>query len=273
MSRGRGVSLLEILVAVLVLGIVGTAIITGLIHMAREVDTTSDYTLSLLLSQKVLEEMLQSVNENSFADLELKEGAGQRAPIAGGAQPYFAALEDTAEPWGRLDPGRDLAIDARDQVLQRFCGEFALVYSVTDRGVPELPGNPKHLLDIALTYATPGPAGSPRTFTMPAVLAKPVIAPETVPWIVQDADRLDQAIRMQIYPLMTRQTLVQAVPAVRGDLGAVRDLGAILTSTNYALVMLADVDTRIAPLAAAVPADPTAPTTLPLDDLVQLARL
>jgi prepilin-type N-terminal cleavage/methylation domain-containing protein len=267
----RGVSLLEVLVGMAILAVAGIAVIGALRQSAKEVDTTSDYTLALGLSQRLVEETLQSVLDNPHLESGSPYWGGARAQIKEGGHARFRAVEDTAPPYGRLEARTDLAVDPRDANLFRMYREFSLSLQTGDERVTELEGAPPHLLDVDITLDCPGVKDAQRTFMVPILLAKPQISPEHAPPVAQDLPGLDAAIRTAFFPASVATSLELAVSTAGADLSLVRDLGSIVVVLQTAAEDLAKLDRDIALRATATSALP--PTPEKAVELMALGRL
>ena len=265
----RGVSLLEILVGMTILSVAGIAVVAALRQSAQEVDTTSDYTLALGLAQRLVDESLQASLDNPHLSATSAHWGSGRQLIRDGGHPRFAALEDTAAPWGRLDAGPDVAVDARAENLFRLYRDFGLTLAPKDATVPDAPGAPPGLLDISITLDCPGVKDA-RTFTTPFLLARPQVAPEHAPPVAQDRPGLDDAIRRAFYPDTTGGTLERAVGTADADLALVRDLGAIVVVLRTASDGLDALDRDIANAKTALAKPGAAPG---FADWMALARL
>lgn len=228
MIRRRGMSILEALVGMVILGVSGTAVVAALRQSAREVDTTSDATLAMGLSQRLLEESLQGMQDNPHLGPGAPWWGTGKAPIRERGHVRFQGLEDTVAPWGRIEGDRDLAIDGRDPSLFRLYRDFDLDLSVRDQAPAPGSSAPSHLLDVSIQFECPGPKSTPRTFKVPFLLARAQIAPEQAPPVAQDLPGLDEAIRKAFYPSASLTSLPAVVSSLNADLVIVRDLGSIV---------------------------------------------
>ena len=70
--KRRGFSFLEILMAVAILAVTGLAVVGALSSSAREVKTTGEYSLSMFLSQKITEDLIQSSSENVWVSIPVR---------------------------------------------------------------------------------------------------------------------------------------------------------------------------------------------------------
>jgi hypothetical protein len=252
--KRAGVSLIEVLVAAAILTAVGAAFLTALTHTAREMRATSDLSLSLFLAQKVVEDVIQAGHENAHASDALRELDGQRLPVTSLANPFFGVIEDVAAPYGKLVPGGDLGIDRRDPALHRHYGEFELTIRVSDRGVTALPGAPALLDEVRISYDSGGALAGSRSITLAIHVVKASIAPVPTPKIAQDLAGMDDAIRRVLYlNAPGSPDLVRFAAEAQADLAAVRDVGAIVVVSSYALSLMSALEAEITTLSAALP--------------------
>jgi type II secretory pathway pseudopilin PulG len=246
--RRAGMSILEILVGMVILAVAGMAVIGAMRQSAREVDTTSDHTLSLFLSQKEMEEALQAVHENTYIDTTPGSWGGPRASIKDRGHPHFVALADTEAPFGRLE-GTDIAIDQRDEALYRMFRDFSLSVEATEVGIAELGGTDKHLFDLSITTDCPGiKNGSSRFFSLPLLVPKPLIGPERPPPVVDDPGERDTAIKTGLYPAVSAADLNGVATQVGGSLSVMRDVGGILVVAGSARAEMSAAESQIVTL-------------------------
>lgn len=245
MKRRAGFSLLEVLVAGAILATIGMAVMSALTQSAREVTAASDFTIALLLEEKVSEETMYGLDVDSHGDDRLVEMTGPLRSIQEPTTPYFSVIEDTAAPWGRLEPGIDLHIQESDPELFRLYRGFNHGMEVVPKPVAELPGQPSCVLEFTSSFECPAYADRTRLFVTTSLIARPVISPQSKPWVAQDDARLEAEIVRQIWPSRIGQPFTAVVNSVGGDLAAARDLGSVLTATEYALLAMAVLDKQI----------------------------
>lgn len=250
----RAFSLFEALVAAALLAVIGLAVIGALSQSAREARTTSDYSLALFMSQKVVEELIQETYENPHAGETLRALDGARVGVDSPFNPFFAALDDIAPPYGRIDVGPDLGVDARAPVMHRLYREFDLVTTASPAPVASLPGQPQILEELGVGYRWPGLKAEERRFDLPLTLVKPHVAPLAPPALVHDLPGMDVAIRSALYSTTPgNQDLTAFVAGFGGDLAAVRDVGAVVVVTSLAVSLGAVMGTHITTGEAALP--------------------
>lgn len=237
--------LLEVLVAVAILGVVGLAVLGAYAQSAKEVQTTSDYTIAFLLSQKVAEESIQSTLENAHASKVLSDLTDEPSTsIKNGGTPYFRVLEDSTEPYGLLHARKDLAVDERDPGLFRLYRDYSLSVVTVDQVVKELEGEPAHLQKVTVALDWPGPNGE-RSFDFPIAVPKAIVTPRSSPEIATDPTKLDEAIRKLLYPRVPGPDLTSVVNRVGGRMTTVRTLGSICVVIDDILSTLIAVDQEI----------------------------
>lgn len=227
----RAFSFVEIVVAVAVLALVAIGVMTALSGSAREVKTTSEYSLSLFLSQKIVEDLLQTSHENPHFEEALAEIDGQRVPVERSLHPYFAGLEDTRAPFGILQPGADLAVEPADAPLYKLYREFNLTLASAEESVPA--AAPPNARTVRLLYDWPGLKGTDREFRIPMTVAKAAPRQEPTPLPALDTRAMDEAICKGLYPKKSGE-LSTVVSQVRGKLVVVRDIGEIIELGAYA---------------------------------------
>ena len=246
----HGLQLIEVLVGTCIMAVVGIAVLTALTQSAKETQTISDFTLAFLISQKVVEETIESTYENSHADRALEALSGAKGAIKERGHPFFEAVEDSDPPYGRLIQP-DLSVDSRDPNLFRLYREYQMSLIVTDETIPELPGNPKLLENVTVKLDWPGLDPNRRSFDFPVTIAKPIIVPRPMPVVASDIAGLDRLIKEALYPSFPGTDLTAAVNAAGGQLTVVRDLGTVLVVLSSAQDQLNELDDQIVDAQAA----------------------
>lgn len=257
----RGLSFVEIMVAVAILSIVSMAVISAMSGSAREVKTTSEYSLSMFLSQKIVEDLIQSSHENLHFEDALADIGTATVDVANSVSPFFAALEDTKAPFGKLEAGQDLGVESADQTLFRLYRDFHLSMRTSDQALPPAkPGAPQaQVKNASMNFLWPGLKGVDRDYEFPITLAKPQVSPAATPLIAQDLPGFEDEVRKAIYPNETG-SLSAVCASVGANRAAVMDVGAVMTLGEFAETNATTLQVTITALVAALPtiADPQA---------------
>lgn len=226
----RAFSLLEVCLAFCVLGLALLPMLTSFSQATRGVAQTSEYTQALFLTQMALEDEQARFEINPLVLLEDEASLQvQAAPVVDGGSPYFQVIEDTAEPFGRMIPGSDLAIDPAKSSLYQQLQRFQLSTDVDFRSHPEIPDSPTALAEIQVEMSWSGIDGKARYFTIPTLLARPRVNTDTQDLQVTNVAEYEDAIRRHFYPDDPEgRTLRQAVSARGADLDTMLDLGLVV---------------------------------------------
>lgn len=253
----RGLSFVEIMVAVAILSVVSMAVISAMSGSAREVKTTSEYSLSMFLSQKIVEDLIQSSNENLHFEESLADIGTATVDIANSVSPFFAAIEDSKAPYGKLEPGQDLGVEAADQTLFRLYRDFHLTLNTTEETLPPaVPGGPAAKVRSAtMNFLWPGLKGVDRDYEFPIKLAKPQARVEPTPLIAQDLPGFETEVRKAIYTNETG-TLDAAVAAAGATKAVVMDIGAVMTLNEFAESKVTAMEPTITALETSLAATP-----------------
>lgn len=266
----RGFSVVETLVAVAILAAVGIAMLGAFSQSAKEARTTSEYSVSLFLAQKVVEEAIQSTYENPHVGQVLRTLDGTRMDVEDPLNPYFVALEDLAPPFGRLTAGTDLGVDVRATHLHRLYRDFNMTVNAREQTVPELPGTPPLIEELGVVYDWPGIKDTARDSRFPLLMAKPCISPVPTPLIAQDLPGMDTMIRQLLYQTAPGPSdLPTFVAAAGATLLLVRDMGSVVVVTEVSSTEASTLATAITSLTLQLP--PTGPEDP--DRRVKLAHL
>lgn len=133
--RRRGFSLIEILLALVLLTVALIPALDVFISSGDSLKQTRPYHHALLLAEKVLEDLRGGSYESPyFLERFRREGiVPEPKPVVGGGHPYFRAIEDTAEPFGRIEPGKDAGIEESLGLIEKELQPLEV-------GVTEQPG-------------------------------------------------------------------------------------------------------------------------------------
>lgn len=257
----KGLSLVEALVGLAILAVVGLAVLGALSSSAREMKTTSEYSLSLFIIQKVAEELVQGGYENPRADQALEELAGNRLDLENPLNPYFATVEDSVADFGVMETGRDVAVEPTTGPLHRLYRDFNLTLTTSDSAVGPGPGDPEIIKLVNIQYDWPGIQQNPRDLSFPLILAKSCIQPMAPPPITEDAANLEPLITRAVYPRAPAGSVLSTLVGSTGaSLPAVKDLGTVMVVTYLAYrdmsTMQQGIDAIAAQQAASSPPDP-----------------
>lgn len=249
--RPTGFSIVEVLVASSILVLAVVPIITLFSTTAQQTRQTGDFTLAMMLQERVAEDMRIASWENPHAvDDPRMVGDGTLAPIVDGQSIYFRGLEDTAAPFGQIDDDKDRGIDASFPELYDQVKTYQFGVTSARRPLP----TEGEVLDVDLEMRWKD--AKDRTRSMPLRSVVPIVQPRiTVPITVRDRVAADGHIHEILY--MDRpqsETLSQAAAATGADLETVRALGDVMLVMGSLAFTRPEYDTITQNLAAAVTA-------------------
>ncbi|MFZ2960430.1 MAG: hypothetical protein WA705_26425 [Candidatus Ozemobacteraceae bacterium] len=110
-----GFTLVEVLIGVGLLAFLLLIFLTVLRGGTRESTLSSDHFTSAMLSQKVVEDMIEEVDLNplGMSALGIEDGSPlSPTSVVDGAAPFFKSIEDRTPPWGRIDGQKEGIIDS-----------------------------------------------------------------------------------------------------------------------------------------------------------------
>ena len=236
--KTSGVSLVEILVALAILLVAVLPMFTLYSTTARQARQTGDYTLAVMLEERVAEDMRIASWENPHAVEDPRlNGDGTLAPVVDGKSIYFRGLEDTAAPFGQIDD-RDRSIDASFPDLYAQLRTYAFGVKSARRAL-ETQGEVLDL-DLDMEWKDAGD----HTRAMPLRTILPIIQPRiTTPVPVQDRTAADAYIHQLLFSQRPQsETLTQAAAATQANLDALRALGDIMLVMGSFAVTRAEFD-------------------------------
>ena len=150
-ARGiGGLTISELMIAFLIVGLTALPLIGMFSAASDHAHLTADHTLTLALSSDVAEELRVASWENRhFSDeLERDPQFGGIAPIVDGKGRFFAAIEDTTRPAGRIRAGEDAGIEPGQGALYRQLQNHKLLVEARPQ---DAPGTGK-LFDISIVF-------------------------------------------------------------------------------------------------------------------------
>jgi len=226
----RALSLVEVGLASFIMALAILPMMTGVTQVGRGLGMTSEYSQALFLSQMVIEDEQARFEVNPLALMVDESSLGVPVTsVVDGQSPYFQAIEDDEAPHGRIQPGRDRAIDqTKDQVLYNHLSRFRLGVNVAFTAHKDIPSQPEALAEFVVNTSWIGRDGKSRTFDVPALVSRPVIEGRSAELTHEDAVVYHDMIRMHFYPdEPDGTTLAQVVAARGGDLDTVVSVGLL----------------------------------------------
>ena len=216
-------SIVEVSMAFLILGLTMLPMIELFSNAGREADQTSDHTLAAGLTAKVAEELRLGSWENPhfYKPVDADPTFGGEQDVVGGSSPFFATLEDTTAPLGRMLPGQDAGITPAFGKLYGDLKSFRMdVSAVGD--MPPAAGSP---VDIAVKVAWKDAKGKPQSSELRAVLPR-----LTQSGVQMSVNRVaaDALIATQLYDEPATKTLAQIAAERGADLDLLRKLGDVV---------------------------------------------
>lgn len=223
MKKTKALSLIEVIVGMSIFTVVGLAVLGAIQQSAREIRTTSDHTIAMLLTQKVVDELLQDNLDSPFFADELAMITSRSGPLRD-LYPFFHVIEDSAAPYGRLDSTSDLGIDPGDPDLYRLYGKVEL--AIRQEELPLAGTSAARVQKIEVMLKWPGFDGKLRESKQELNLLMP---PANRPASISEMsiDDLDGMIRTAFYPGASG-SLDSLASANGSDLDTVRRIGRVV---------------------------------------------
>lgn len=119
-------TLVEICVGVAIVAIIATFYVTFMSGASKESKFTADHFNAIVLSQKVVEELIEetSINPHGFATLGIDNNKSNFQEVTRGSSIFFSYIEDSTPPWGKIEPGKDGMINEKMQPLYENVNKF-----------------------------------------------------------------------------------------------------------------------------------------------------
>ena len=224
----RGFTVLEVCVALAIALIAILPALMVLTSASRQSRQTSDVNQAIIVAEKVAETVRVSGQENPHfvEQLERDPSFAQELKVVDGISPFFARLEDTTPPYGRITPGVDPAIDQAQPALYKQVSIFRTAVEAVRRTGPQ--GG--DLLDVTVKVNWDDAHGVARDYALMAALGVPV--PNARPPPPPDPTTANDLARAALYPDANGQTLDQAASGAGLDPAVAHALGAVVRRTE-----------------------------------------
>ncbi len=218
----RGLSILEVAIAFVLLGLTLVPLIELFGSAARQTRQTGDVGLAMTLQEKVADELRVTFWENPHALDDPALNMQAMVPVIDGQSPFFRGIEDTAAPFGQIDDTNDAGVDKAFPSLYRELSKFEFGVTSTRRMLPTT----GEVVDVMLTIRWKDGRQMDRSLDLPTVL--PVMQVRlSVPLQVRDRAAADNLIRTAFYA-PGPATLDQAAQGAGANVATIRDLGDLV---------------------------------------------
>ena len=239
-ARTPGTSIVEVVVAFLLLGLAIPPIMDLFGAAVRQTRQTSDVSLAMALQEKVADELRVGFWENPHALEDPTLNVQAAIPVIDGQSPFFRGLEDTAAPFGQIEDGQDAGIDKRFTALYRELANFQFGARSTRRMLPTT----GEVVDVVLEVKWKDGRQLDRSLDLLAVL--PVLQVRLgMPLQVRDRALADRLIHDAFYAGRANETLEAAASASGADVNAIRDMGDIVLVMTGLAATRADFDAAV----------------------------
>lgn len=251
MSRPRhALSLVEVMLAVSVLGLALLPVVSLFFTASRESKQTSDYGVALTVGQKVAEELYLASWENLHLAAELEQMSDpDAAPLRDGGSPFFRVLEDQTLPYGELKAGEDPAITPEFGALYRQLKSYRMRVASRVRALPTT----GEVVDVELDTRWIDFQEKPRALGLRVPLPRTVQRAEP-PAAVADRAAADRAIQETVWPSAAGTALEELARTSSIPIETMRQVGDAVILGRSIQLTEPEHRTRVDELTAAVAA-------------------
>lgn len=125
-KRYIGFSLVEIIIAIGILALLATSVITFIKGLRTDIEYTSDNFFSTIISQKIIQDTIEefSINPLAAQTLAINQVPNEYLEITDGSSIFFKYLEDRKPPWGIINPSVDGTLDNTYQPMYNQLKKF-----------------------------------------------------------------------------------------------------------------------------------------------------
>jgi prepilin-type N-terminal cleavage/methylation domain-containing protein len=237
--RKQGFSLIETMIAILVLSLVALMFYSGVQSARNEITFGAEHFTALLLTQKVLEDCIQEmeVNPNGLGTLGLDNNDPAAVSIVDGGSVFFTNLEDRTPPWRKIEGGAGEHLDENFGPLYAQSKDFKIkanaVRLTTDSNMSQV--------NVEISWKTKVGKG---IMPMNCLVYSPVLPKKTSAAFTVDPALLERFIcrRLFLCPPMSMPTIVSTYG---GDPQTIETYGklaygveSLLQSTYYLKTMM-----------------------------------
>jgi prepilin-type N-terminal cleavage/methylation domain-containing protein len=241
-----GFTLLEILLALLVLGILGGALWKMLIGDRKRYELTRNLFSAIQVATKINEDLWEEARTHATL-IELTQEFPELVSnnlITDSESPFFRYVFDRKEPYGLIQQGVDQGILREDGVLYDQLGPFKCQVEIVrhaDIGDPEYG---KHLAQILIKVTWQEKDGMTRTYTLPTLLPSSA-GPVPLDKLPEDETRTKTLARDFLFPGNQGRSFEQAATIAGCDVSLAEDVGRIHVFIGFVNSALASLTQEI----------------------------
>lgn len=218
-------TLVEILVGVAIIAGIATFYVTFMSGASKESKFTADHFNAIVLSQKVVEDLIEetNINPHGFSTLGIDKNKANFHEVTNGSSVFFSHIEDSAPPWGKIEPGKDGMINEQMQPLFENVNKFKFAIDaqrLAEKGDHE----DRNLIQSTVNFNWKATTGKGNLSTQ-GIFFAPITAKKVDLSNVVDETGIDSRIPAEVFG--SAKTLPELAAAIGENVETLQALGRI----------------------------------------------
>ncbi|MEW6708657.1 MAG: hypothetical protein AB1403_02450 [Candidatus Riflebacteria bacterium] len=154
MYRSNGFSLPEIILGIFIFTGVILIFTLSVSSSTKESAFSANHFTSLMLGQKVSEDIIEEFAINPFANesLILDHGQARKESVIDGGSAFFITIDDQHPPWGKIDSSSDGAISEKIQPLFEQVSGYQLITSSHNQAFGDFQDETTNLQKVSVEF-------------------------------------------------------------------------------------------------------------------------
>lgn len=194
-KKDSGFTLIEILIGIALFLVLMVCFLTIIRGGTRESALSSDHFTSSMLTQKVIEDILEELDLNplGFSSLGIDESSPlMPTAVVDGNTPFFNCVEDRTAPWGKINAQNEGTIDNTFEPLYGQVKNFLV--SAVGKKIPVKSSNPEnlHLVETSVQFDWKAKVGKGSTLAMCQLFAPIGVKPASISFSFNQPDLEDE---------------------------------------------------------------------------------
>lgn len=227
----RAFTLVELMVGFAILAGISLFYLTFVRASAKEIQFSADHLNSVVLSQKVAEDLMEelAINPYGFETLGLEDSLTSEHEVVDGHSIFFSFIEDTSPPFGKIDRNVDGAISQQMQPLYDTVSRYKFSVEgsrLADSGDHE----DRNLMQADIGFKWEAQTGQGE-FNTSMQMFSPVTAKKVDLAVAIDQTSIDARIPGEVFGRST-STIAEIAASLGENVEAVEALGRISLVTH-----------------------------------------
>jgi len=246
-SRVRGTTLLEIMIAMIILASLGLTFFQLIRSSGQMMALTSNSFAAIHIGSKVMSDLYEESRVNTTLLEIMDEFPDMKGTdkVVEGQSVFFRFMKDRKPPWGIINTAVDGGIEKSDGVLYDQLTPFKVTVFSARIGDKDGTDFKKHLAEAVIRVDWKEKDGQGRAYSVVAQIPSPLGAKATETSALVKENELADKIRETLFPDLTGKSLDQAVSSTGCDKDLVYHIGKIAVVTNALSDAMSEIGTDL----------------------------